>query len=268
MNFNDALLIVEKRTKEQQERGQRAMTIRDLDPFIRLKRYFMNKWHNTGVSGLKNKKVEIERYKEVIRDSVKESKLTSPKLKEFLKREMGFYPKIKAVSSSQNFGFAFDDETMEKLLFVNKDFIDNETDVNGIHFNNDKSIRPIIKKFLIAHEYGHLYDFLKRYIETGVKDTVDTRTGGDKEVKNSEGLANAYAINNLYRKDRRKLLTNSENELEYNKKLAAQKNKKLGAEVFKIPDEDARLMKLYFDGTKDKSDIFKKYFEKKEKEKK
>lgn len=59
-------------------------------------------------------------------------------------------------------------------------------------------------------------------------------------------MANAYAINNLYRKDRRKLLTNSENELEYNKKLAAQKNKKLGAEVFKIPDEDARLMKLYF----------------------
>ena len=42
MNFNDVLLIIEKRTKEQQERGQRVMTIRDLDPFIRLKRYFMS----------------------------------------------------------------------------------------------------------------------------------------------------------------------------------------------------------------------------------
>ena len=90
MKYDDVLILVERMSKEQQEAGQREMAKRDLDPFIRLKKYFVNKWKNTGIEGLKNKKIELERYKEIIRDSVKESKLTSPELKEFLKKRNGF----------------------------------------------------------------------------------------------------------------------------------------------------------------------------------
>lgn len=242
MKYNDVLILVERMSKEQQEAGQREMAKRDLEPFIRLKKYFVNKWKNTGIEGLKNKKIELERYKEIIRDSVKESKLTSPELKEFLKKEMGFNPKFKVEKNPEYFSFAFDDETFEKKILLNKDYMDSYSNYNGIYFKNADKIRPLIKKFLIGHEYGHLYDFLKRYIETGKKDTVDTSTGKDEEVENSEGSANAYSIDNMYRKDRSNLLS---------------KAGKIPPEMIEY-SKDKKLNDLYYNGTVKKSKYFNK----------
>lgn len=68
----------------------------------------------------------------------------------------------------------------------------------------------MVRQFIILHEYGHLYNYLKQYIETGKHKIVDTIFGDKDEVTNSESDVNNYAFNNIYRKDRRGLLTNSD----------------------------------------------------------
>ena len=47
-----------------------------------------------------------------------------------------------------------------------------------------------MKKFIILHEYGHLYNFLKDFIETGKAEIVDTLSANRKDrielIKNSD----------------------------------------------------------------------------------
>lgn len=208
MKYNEVVLLVEKVSKEQQEIAQRLMTKRDLDPFLKLKKYLINKWRNTGIEGLKNKKIELERYKELLRASVKESRLTSPEIKEFIKQEMGFYPKFEAreYTEDDKCAFAYGDK---KYILVNKDNVNKTTNSAGLFFQDDKEIRNIISKFILGHEYGHLFDFMKRYVETGKKYIIPTKVDTPKEAKateESEGSASGFSIEGLYRKDRWELL--------------------------------------------------------------
>ena len=263
-------------SKAQQEMSQREMAKRDLDPFVRLKRYFMNKWHNTGINGLKNKKIEIERYKEIIRDSVKESKLTSPELKDFLKKEMGFNPKLQVIKPDEKNrnAFGYDDETDKKFMMIDKDNIRNTTSSAGLIFYDNNEIKDIIAKFIIGHEYGHLYDFMKRYIETGIKMTVPTMARTPEEydaTKKSEARASKFSIYNMYRKDRWELLKriveminpNDSNEdiEEYLKELGVELE---GNKEEK--DNNINILRAYINGLKDddEDDIRIKRYNKKE----
>lgn len=83
--------------------------------------------------------------------------------------------------------------------------------VNGINFNDDKKeIRKLVRQFIILHEYGHLYDYLKNYIINGEYKIADTIFGNKDEITKSESEANNYAFDNMYRKDRKVILDNSD----------------------------------------------------------
>ena len=116
---------------------------------------------------------------------------------------------------------------------------------NGLEFTNleKKELRTNIRKFIIYHEYGHLYEFIKDYVETGRATITDTMSDRTQEVIDSEGKTNAYAIDNMYRKDRRELLKNSK------------------------PDTEKHLSKRYYDGLVKHSKTYKKTLDSIEKEK-
>ena len=64
------------------------------------------------------------------------------------------------------------------------------------------------------HEQGHLYNYLIQAIEKGTVQPVGTAMFNfsekdKKDVNDSEVGANAYALDNMYRKDRREFLKNS-----------------------------------------------------------
>ena len=111
---------------------------------------------------------------------------------------------------------------------------------------------------MIMHEYGHLFEFLKEVVETGkveIKGTVGLALDGRyDELENLEGKANAYAIDNMYRKDRRELLKNSqgykkEEIIKSNKAVKAAKNQE--AEKIKMTD-------FYISGTNKNSKMLSK----------
>ena len=54
------------------------------------------------------------------------------------------------------------------FLYVSQEY---ETETNGISATKDtESLKKNMKKFIILHEYGHLYNFLKDFIEAGTID--------------------------------------------------------------------------------------------------
>ena len=118
---------------------------------------------------------------------------------------------------------------------------------NGLKFSNleKKEIRDNIRKFIIYHEYGHLYEFLKDFIETGKAEIIDTQTARPSEVIDNEGKANAYAIDNMYRKDRRELLKNSS--FEKTDKLDRLKDAYKKSKTFEKTRKSIEKEKSYFD---------------------
>lgn len=55
-----------------------------------------------------------------------------------------------------------------------------------------------------------MFEYFKHYIITGEYKIVDTLSGKKEEITDSESNANNYALKNMYRKDRRELLKNSD----------------------------------------------------------
>lgn len=82
--------------------------------------------------------------------------------------------------------------------------------LNGFYFETrDSDVARIIRKFIIMHEYGHLYEYMKNYVKTGEKRLIDTVSSSSEERQNSEGKANAYAFDNMYIRDFEKLTKHS-----------------------------------------------------------
>ena len=125
----------------------------------------------------------------------------------YVKNITGEKPKIITYKNKNFSGLVADYQGLPKLVLRTE--VDEYS--NGLKFSNleKKEIRENIRKFIIYHEYGHLYKFLKDFIETGKAEIIDTQAARPSEVIDNEGKANAYAIDNMYRKDRRELLKNS-----------------------------------------------------------
>ena len=122
--------------------------------------------------------------------------------KEDSKSPAGFYP--------------YNLQTLFVSNFNVKHISEKDRYLNGFDFTEKqaKENENIIWKFIIMHEQGHLFEYLKNLIETGTIRQVSTSdfqfSQKDKQnVNDSEAGANAYAIDNMYRKDRRELLKNS-----------------------------------------------------------
>ena len=245
IKFSDCSILMEAITPEQKEKGQRVMNQKAIEPFEKIRNYLVNKWENRRKTkeDYKKKKEEFLRYNIII-ELLKDNKLESKKTKDadnYVKNITGEKPKIITYKNKNFSGLVADYQGLPKLVLRTE--VDEYS--NGLKFSNleKKEIRDNIRKFIIYHEYGHLYEFLKDFIETGQAEIIDTQTARPSEVIDNEGKANAYVIDNMYRKDRRELLKNSE------------------------PDENNQYSKRYYDGLKKHSKTYQKIKDSIEKEK-
>ena len=245
IKFSDCSILMEAITPEQKEKGQRVMNQKAIEPFEKIRNYLVNKWENRRKTkeDYKKKKEEFLRYNIII-ELLKDNKLESKKTKDadnYVKNITGEKPKIITYKNKNFSGLVADYQGLPKLVLRTE--VDEYS--NGLKFSNleKKEIRDNIRKFIIYHEYGHLYEFLKDFIETGQAEIIDTQTARPSEVIDNEGKANAYAIDNMYRKDRRELLKNSE------------------------PDENNQYSKRYYNGLKKHSKTYQKIKDSIEKEK-
>lgn len=240
-------ILNEKMTKEQQEAGQREMIeLNKLrNPISRLRDYLFNKWKGYKTEDLPKKKIEKERLTEILKSCLKNRAKTKEEAIKFLKNTVGFEPVWETLLNKDGInGFGKTKNNENEKLYFDKEVINNSIIAAGFDFSkNEEELRKQINYFMVMHEMGHLYEFLKRYIETGEKKYIPTNTTTSRKTlstKRSEGLANAHAIDTMYRKDRFNFLSKIGN---------ASKNPVLS-------NEQRKEMKAYLDGTKKFSKTF------------
>lgn len=170
----DDIVLFEAITPEQKERGQREINKQALDPFFKIREYLQEKFKNPKTKeDFHNKKIEYSRYNFIIR-CLQEAKKGSETVNK--KGRLG------AEKYVESLGFKLTDVpasiskesklTADKLglpfLYISQE---HETEANGISLTKEtESLKKNMKKFIILHEYGYLYNFLKEFIETGMFD--------------------------------------------------------------------------------------------------
>lgn len=212
--------LIEKVSKELQEKGQREMEKENIKPFVQLKKYLFNKWENKKLTKeqIVQKRIEYWRFNYLIEMSKEFLVQSNQKSQHYLKNITGNYLDWLAGPSDLILGtkeksaiVRGNDENIPAFMSVGRPSLKNNKEIGGgfVFKIDSKKIRKLLRKLIVLHEYGHLYEFLKDIVETGIGDIVDTMSGSTNEVIDSEGKANAYAIDNMYRKDRRELLKKS-----------------------------------------------------------
>jgi hypothetical protein len=211
---NTDFILYEAVSKEQKEKGQREMWKMSQNVMNRVQNYFDKKWENP--KNLKNKKIEQERINEFKEYFDKYE--PSEKSIEWFKSKMGTKPSypISTKEDEENKSPAGFNFTIYNTEFIRNFNVKHIKDgyLNGFNFSGKdiNSLENIIWKFIIMHEQGHLYKYLIDVIEKGRIMPVPTAWFAfdehKKDVNNSEIGANAYAIDNMYRKDRREFLKN------------------------------------------------------------
>ena len=215
-NFD--LELLEARTKRQQELGEFEMAKKELDPIYKIRNYVKNKWTNRP----KTK----EEYKKMKEEFLRLQYIISVASELILKNDKRMEQYIKDISKVEPKwdirGNRVDQFTQDK--YSKYPYITINTDLfyygNGFKVD-DKNLadKKVLKRFIINHEYGHLYEYLKKFIEgDNNPKIVDTMNGDTKEVLDSEGKANAYAFDNMSRKQRMDFIKRTkENKESFNK---------------------------------------------------
>lgn len=222
--------LTEVVSKEQKEKAQRIMNQTYIEPFKRLRLYLLEKWSHP-----KTKNEYLKRNEEFAAFNKLAKILKKTKYKHENPANIIYKSVLKTSSkrvhvfnSYGGIGTQVRELEGEKVpyLLIDPQFRISKN-VNGFKFNSsDDEIREIVNKFILSHELGHIYEYLKDLVENGRTELVDTYREQDRnKVTNSESKANSYAIDNMYRKDRRELLKdgkpgNSEREKEYTDKIS------------------------------------------------
>lgn len=201
---------VNKALKELYAAEEAKKTLR---PLNRLKMFLKERWKNPsmirGVS-ISKKNNEYRRLKEIEEAAISTICKIEPnlknKMKEILDDEPGWY----ASNSNDGNNKVYDDGINAPYLMLNFEKFKNNI-LNGFVFKNPN--QKIIRKFLLLHEYGHLFEIFKYYILTGDIKIINTLAASIEDVEDSEGKANTFAIDNMYRKERRELLKQAETKL-------------------------------------------------------
>ena len=244
------ILIIEKITKEQKEKGQRAIADEELNVFYQLRKWIQKRWAKkvSSKEELLQKKEEFNRLNYLLKLGEEISTESDKDISNYIKNITNNKPEWLALKSQQkNFtgGLIQQDGSLPYLVFGTSTLPKNKTSTDfGIKTDN-KKLRKIIRKCVILHEYGHLFEFLKSVIITGEGSITDTINDPYPKIIDSEGKANAYAIDNIYRKDRRELLKNSEG---YTKK-ELEKSFKNVSELKKGNKSKTTIFDLYKVGT-------------------
>lgn len=223
MTLKDCTIFLEAVSKEMKEKGQREMWKQYSSVLYKLNSYFTKKWSNPKKTkkDYLQKKEEQKRFVEI--KEYFERYNPSEKTKKFYREKMEKYPDYPINSKKTEYtrDSAIPAETNPYALSIiyNRDYDfsflkDSNRFINGFTFDKSdiKKVEPLIWKFVILHEEGHLYDFAKKYIETGnvsILGTAEAFYGSDDEYKHGvdmESEANSQALKTMYRKDRREFL--------------------------------------------------------------
>lgn len=207
-------LLLEKITKEQKRAGREAMAEKALEPIDKLREYLIEKWNKEKINKqqLIQKIIEFKRFnsvKKFVDEYVKETFGNSPNVNKYLKDIFGKGTSYPVVAYAKN-GVADDDEIPNVFLKLNGQ-------KNTPEFNLQSKKPEIIKilnKYIALHELGHIFNYFKHFIENGevkkiTPSDVAFEKGDYKELLDSEGKANAYALDNMSKDDRMELLKNS-----------------------------------------------------------
>lgn len=209
--------ILEGVSKEQKEIAQRAMAKENMKILNRLKNYLDNKWKNkkkTKEDYLQARK-EYGRLTNIIKNFATLSAESDPEIKSYLKNVIGDVPQwLTLKSDNRQSGFSQNGTSMPAVILSTGKIDDIKPIDYGFKNTDDKKLKILIRQEIALHEYGHLFDFLVKAIETGLvpepKDTKNLFLNKKiQELEDLEGKANDYALNSIYRKDRRELLKNS-----------------------------------------------------------
>lgn len=179
-NFD--LELLEARTKRQQELGEFEMAKKELDPIYKIRNYVKNKWINRP----KTK----EEYKKMKEEFLRLQYIISVASELILKNDKRMEQYIKDISKVEPKwdirGNRVDQFTQDK--YSKYPYITINTDLfyygNGFKVD-DKNLadKKVLKRFIINHEYGHLYEYLKKFIEgDNNPKIVDTMNGDTKEI--------------------------------------------------------------------------------------
>ena len=161
------------------------------------------------------KRVEFDRLNQLIALGKELEKDSDKEVKEYLENCLGAGINWIVFNSREIFNDSEKSATIgggstPAAISLGKPNIGNTFEVNGLKLSSISSnAKNRIRKFIIMHEYGHLYEWLKDMVEKNEGYIIDTNDPDIQKVTDSEGKANAYAIDNMYRKDRRELLKNS-----------------------------------------------------------
>ena len=206
---NRNILLFEAISKEQKEKGQREMAKKEIDIFYQLGKWLKERWNKPLKTKEEHnqKKEEFGRLNYLTAIGIEMSKENDKRIDSYIKNINGeklkwFSLKKENTENSpggikQNYG-----ELPYLELGTPRLPKDKLQDDFGFK-TSTKELRKNIRKFIIMHEYGHLFEFMKDVITTGEGGIVDTLNDDPRKVIDSEGKANAYALDNMYRKDRR-----------------------------------------------------------------
>lgn len=214
MEINEVENILEGVSKQQKEAGQRAMNIEYSKISYRLDEYFNKKWQNKKtkedyINAIKEKK-RLQFVKKLLKLG---PILSSKKAKSYVKETLGYEPEIKTRHPLFGIENSFS-QRFKKVVLTNSKTKNGKYFVpvgsNSSKLYSDEELEELYKiwnKMNALHEYTHVFDYLKKYIETGkgslgIKGTYELT---DK-VKDVEGSAMAGETDLLYRKDRREVL--------------------------------------------------------------
>ena len=209
--------ILEGVSKEQKEIAQRAMAKENMKILNRLKNYLDNKWKNKkkAKEDYLQARKEYGRLTNIIKNFTALSAESDPEIKSYLKNVIGDVPQwLTLKSNNRQSGFSQDGSSTPTVILSTGKVEDIKPLDYGFKNTDDKKLRVLIRQEIALHEYGHLFDFLVKAIETGfVPEPKDTKnlflSRKFQELENLEGKANDYALSSMYRKDRRELLKNS-----------------------------------------------------------
>jgi hypothetical protein len=207
-------ILLEKLTQEQKKKSAEEVSKFYLEPIRVLKAYLDKKWNKKITEEeIKQKRLEYLRYNTIVKKLIDEFKEVGDEedSKEFVKSITGM---TNGWIVRTDDGFKVMPPIYGKEISIIK-VPTYSKKLGSFDFEfNKKADKKDIANLSYRHELGHIFNYLKQYIETGKGDIVGTidalKNGEYEKLVDSEGKANAYVVDNMNRFKRRELLKNSE----------------------------------------------------------
>ena len=207
-------ILLEKLTQEQKKKSAEEVSKFYLEPIRVLKVYLDKKWNKKITEEeIKQKRLEYLRYNAIVKKLIDEFKEVGD--------EEGSKEFVKSITGITNGWIVRTDDGLKvmppiygkEIPIIKVPTYSKKLGSFDFEFNK-KADKKDIANLSYRHELGHIFNYLKQYIETGKGDIVGTidalKNGEYEKLVDSEGKANAYVVDNMNRFKRRELLKNSE----------------------------------------------------------